>query len=130
MTAVSTSVALTQQSRSGSLYVVLAPDVVVDPADPGGHGLGGRLGAEDDRVGRREGAPQPPERIAFEVAVLGHPGRHLRMGQLQEQGPPAAQEDGSLGVDPPDHGVGAKRPATVATVGVPMGRRGRCGSVP
>src|SRR4029077_2897328 len=82
---------------------------IAGPGDPlvngpqlAGHQVGVVLGAEHDRVGRLERAAQAAEWVLGEPAVVGDAGRHLRMGQLHEQGPSAAEEEDGLAADLPD----------------------------
>ena len=69
-----------------------------------------RLGgaAEDDGQGQLQGAHQPLQRLLLEAAVLGDAGGDQRMGNLQEQGAPAAEQQHRLAVDPPGDAVGGE----------------------
>ena len=80
-----------------------------------------RLGgaAEDDRQGQLERAHQPLQRLLLEAAVLGDAGGDQRMGDLQEQGPAAAEQQHRLAVDAAGDAVGRR-------TGLPPGR---CGGV-
>ena len=69
--------------------------------------------AEHDRERGVEGAPESGERIGREVAVIGHAGRDVGMGQLHEQGAPAAEEQHSFGIDATHDRVGWEQACVV-----------------
>jgi hypothetical protein len=77
--------------------VALAADGRVDAADlrrDPPHLLRRAVGGDQQEVQRAE---QAGEGTVGEVAVLGHPARHGRMGQLHQQGPPRGEADERLG---------------------------------
>ena len=65
---------------------------------------------------QREYYRQGAERIALEVAVLGHTRRHLRVGELYEERPTATEQDRPLGVDPTDDRVSSEAAGHGSTV--------------
>src|SRR5438094_172015 len=63
---------------------------------------------EDERQHEIEGAPQALERTLAEAAVRRHARRDQRVRDLQEQRPPAAEQDDRLAVDAPGDARGTE----------------------
>ena len=77
-----------------------------DPAR-GGERRAARL--ERHRADRRERALQSPERVAPEVRVLRDAGRDERMGHLEQQRAPAAEQHRGLATHAPQPAVVAEQ---------------------
>lgn len=78
-------------------------------ANPLRHGFDFEARSESDRVNGFERAPEAPERVGAEIAVVGHAESDGGVGDLENGGGGTAQQKDVLAGDAPDGGFAGKK---------------------